>query len=72
MRYVLTVAAFVGTLWLVGIAAVFAVISFAGPHSGPISKPMELLVYGLACISVLVIPVIAARSVWRRMSGRDA
>ena len=72
MKYVLTIAAFVATLWAVAIAAIFAVIAFAGPHSGAISKPMEMLVYGLAGLSVLVLPALAARAVWRNRSRRDA
>ena len=72
MRYIAAAAAFVATLWLVCMAAVFALISAVGPHSASVSKPVEILIYMLCGAAVLVLPILAAKAAWRRSGGRDA
>jgi hypothetical protein len=72
MRYLLTAAAFLGTLCIVCMAAVFAVLAFAGPHSDTLSKPMQVVVYVLAYGAVLGLPVLAARATWRARSKSAA
>lgn len=68
MRYLVTAAAFAGSFVLVAMAAVFAVLAFAGPHSDTLPKPLQAVVYVLAYGSVLVLPVLAARAAWRSSS----
>ena len=72
MRYLLTAAAFVAAFVFVAMAAVFAVIAFAGPHSDTLPMPLQVVVYVLAYGSVLVLPALAARAAWRANSKRGA
>jgi len=53
-------------------AAVFALISVAGPHSTPWPKPMQTLVYIVAGLAVLILPALAARAAFRSVSHRTA
>jgi hypothetical protein len=66
VRYVLTAAAFLATLVVVGAATIFAVLAFAGPHSDMLPKPLQILVYVLAWAVLLGLPALAARAAWRR------
>lgn len=70
MKYIAAAIAFIATLWVTGMAAVFALIAVVGPHSGPASKPVEILTYGLGGAAVLVLPLLAARAAWRRTGAR--
>lgn len=59
-------------LWAVFMAAIFALISVAGPHSTPWPKPMQTLVYVLAGLAILVLPALAARAAFRSVCNRTA
>jgi len=72
MRYLLTIASYLVSLLLIGMAAVFALIAFAGPHSDTLPKPMQVVVYVAAYVAVLVLPALAARAAWRASSRRGA
>lgn len=66
MRYVKVAAAFVITLWVGFMAAVFLLISVMGPHSPPPSRAAQILAY-VACVTfVVVLPIAVARRVWVR------
>lgn len=65
-RLLLAAAAGLGALFLSLVVAIFGVLAFAGPHSDLLPRPWQLLVYGLAIASVLVLPALAVRAAWRR------
>jgi hypothetical protein len=69
MRLLLTIAAYLGALVAVAVVAFFVVIFLAGPHAGLLPHALEAVVLILGWLSVLVLPVWAAWTVWRR--GRN-
>jgi hypothetical protein len=71
MRYVLTIAAFVATLLVVAAATIFAVLVLAGPHSDMLPMPLQVIVYLVAWVAVLALPVLAARAAWRRTAPKN-
>ncbi|MGE0810419.1 MAG: hypothetical protein AB7N69_07350 [Immundisolibacter sp.] len=70
MPYLLTGLAYVATFAVVGVVAFFLVMLLAGPHSGMLPDGLKLVVILLGWISVLVLPVLAARLVWRWLAAR--
>lgn len=70
MKYIAATIAFVVTLWVTFMCVVFAFISFLGPHSPPASQLVETLLYVVSGAALLVFPVLAARSAWRRVGER--
>jgi uncharacterized membrane protein len=57
--------------WLVATAVLlpicfFAVIVLAGPHGGMLPRVLESPVFVACWLVLLVVPVLAARAVWRR------
>lgn len=66
MRVLLTLAAYLGTLAVVSVAAFFIVIVLAGPHAGLLPHPLEVLVLVAGWLAVLGVPLWMARVVWRR------
>jgi hypothetical protein len=69
IRIALSALAYVLCLAVVAVVAFFVVIVAAGPHAGLLPEWLEAVVLGLGWVAVLVMPVLAARAVWRR-SGR--
>lgn len=67
MKILLTALSYFAALVLVAVVAFFVVIVLAGPHSGLLSQPLEVLVLGLGWIAVLVLPGLIARKVWIRL-----
>lgn len=65
MRYAGAALAFFVTLAAVGMAAIFALISFAGPHSKPLSEPLLTVAYIAVGLAVVILPPWAARAVFR-------
>lgn len=65
MRYLGAAIAFFATLVAVGMAAIFALISFAGPHSTPLSEPFLTVAYIATALAVVILPPWAARAVFR-------
>lgn len=65
MRYVGAAIAFFVTLAAVGMAAIFALISFAGPHSKPLPEPVLTVAYVAVGVAVVILPPWAARAVFR-------
>jgi hypothetical protein len=70
MRYVGAAVAFFAALVAVGMAAIFALIAFAGPHSKPLSEPLLTVLYIAAGLAVLILPPWAARAAFRAGSRR--
>lgn len=68
MRILLTGLAYIVSLALVAVAAFFAVILLAGPHSGLLPEWLKTVVLALGWLAVLVLPVVLARMAWRRMA----
>ena len=66
MRVLFTLAAYLGTLAVVAVAAFFIVIVLAGPHAGLLPQALEVPVLVVGWLAVLGVPLWAARTVWRR------
>lgn len=69
MRIVWTLVAYVVALGLIAAVAVVAILVLAGPHSDLLPAPLQSVVVGLGWLSVLALPIVVARRVWRRTSG---
>ena len=67
VRIVLSLIAYLVVLAAVAVFAFFAVIVLAGPHAGLLPAWLEAVVLGLGWLAVLLLPVLAARAVWRRL-----
>lgn len=65
MRYLGAAIVFFATLAAVGMAAIFALISFTGPHSKPLSEPLLTIAYVAAGLAVVILPPWAARAAFR-------
>ena len=68
MKYVLTAGAYLVSLVLTAIAASFALIALVGPHGGMLPRTFEKPVLALAWLSVIALPVLSARWMWRYVS----
>jgi hypothetical protein len=66
VRVFLTLFVYAGVLALAGALSFVVVIFLAGPHSGLLPKWAEVVVFCLGWANVIVVPVLAARWVWRR------
>lgn len=67
MRLLLAIAVYLLALVVIAAAAFFGVMVVAGPHAGLLPQWMEAIVLAAGWIAVLVVPVLAARRVWRRL-----
>lgn len=72
MKWLVTLLAYLATLAIVAVAAFFVVIFLAGPHAGLLPQWAEVIVLVLGWLAVLVLPVLAARKVWRRYARAPA
>jgi len=68
MRYLATAITYIGALWIVGMAAIFWILGIAGKESAPVSKTFEIGSYVVCTIAVIVLPALAARYSWKRLS----
>lgn len=66
MRIVSTLIAYVVALAAVAGAAFVMVMFLAGPHAGLLPDWMESVVLVQGWLAVVVLPILAARSVWTR------
>ena len=67
----LTILAYLGLLPVVGLpAAVFAFL-LGETHGGLLPDPLRPYAFVLAWIAVLVLPVLGARAVWRRLESNS-
>jgi hypothetical protein len=67
MKYALTALAFVVSSLVIAVMAFFVVIFLAGPHADLLPQPLEVLVGIAGWLAVLVLPILIARSVWKRV-----
>lgn len=65
MRLLLTALAYILALAVVALISFFAVIVLAGPHAGLLPPPLEVVVLIAGWLTVLVLPLLAARALWR-------
>ena len=70
LRIILSLIAYLVALATVAVIAFFAVIFLAGPHAGLLPGWLEAVVLGLGWLAVLLLPVLAALAVWRRLGRR--
>lgn len=70
MKVVATAVAYMVSLAVVAALSFFAVLIFAGPHAGLLPSWLEPVVLGIGWLAILVLPVLVARVVWRRI-GRS-
>jgi hypothetical protein len=70
MRWCLTVLAYLGLLCLVGVVALFFALLFGESHGGLLPYSLRPIAFILAWAAVLVLPVLGARAVWRRLEAR--
>lgn len=67
LRLPLTLLAWLLVLAAVAALALVIVIVVAGPHAGLLPRPLEAVVLAAGWLAVLVLPVLVARAVWRRL-----
>lgn len=70
MRFLVTGLVYVASLAGVAVVAFFVVMLLAGPHSEMLPRGVQAVVLVLGWSAVLVLPALAARAVWRRLTGR--
>ena len=71
MKYALTALTYLVSLALVGVVSFFVVIFLAGPHADLLPEPLEVVVGVVGLLAVLLLPILAARTVWKRMGAKD-
>lgn len=64
-RVFVTFASYLGSLVIVAAIAIVLVLILAGPHAGLLPGWAENTVLLLGWVSVVVLPIITARKVWR-------
>lgn len=69
-RGLITAVVYLGVLAVIVVAAFFAVMVLAGPHSGLLPGWMEPVVLIIGWLIVLVIPAWVAFLVWRKLGPR--
>ena len=70
MRILLTVAAYFGSLAAVAVLMFFGVLTLAGPHGGLLTSVAGPAVFVVGWGIVIILPMAAARLVWRAMAKR--
>jgi hypothetical protein len=69
VRVLLTLVAYVTSLILIAGVSFVVVIFLAGPHAGLLPHWLEVVVLILGWLAILVVPVLAAAKVWRRLGA---
>lgn len=70
MRWFLTVLAYLGLLCLVGVVALIIALLLGESHGGALPDALRPIAFIFAWASVLVLPVLGARTVWRRLGAQ--
>lgn len=70
MRWSLTILAYLGLLVLVGVVAFIIALLLGESHGGMLPDALRPIAFIAAWASVLVLPVLGARIVWRRLGPR--
>ena len=67
MRWFLTILAYLALLGLVGVVAFIMALLLGESHGGLLPDAMRPIAFIAAWAAVLVLPVLGARTVWRRL-----
>lgn len=67
MKYIYTALAYIVGLIAVAAVASLAVLFLVGPHSGVLGEWAYFPVLALGWMAVIVLPVLFARWMWRRL-----
>ena len=67
MRIAVTAATYLISLAVVTALSFLVVVILAGPHAGLLPSWMEAVILGLGWLAVLILPILAARAVWRKI-----
>ena len=70
MRIAKVLLAFFLTLIATVVVAAIVVLVVAGPHTGLLPPALETIVLAVGWLAVIVVPLLAARRVARRLSAR--
>ena len=65
MKFLATACVYLVSLVVIACIAFIVVIVLAGPHAGLLPTWLEVIVGGLGWLSILILPVLLARLVWR-------
>jgi protein-S-isoprenylcysteine O-methyltransferase Ste14 len=68
VRVALTVAAYLGLLVVVGLVALVFALLFGESHGGWLPYPLQPFAFFLAFLMELILPILGARAIWRRLS----
>ena len=71
MLLLITIGTYLTSLVIVAALAFVAVIFLAGPHAGLLPRWAEMIVILLAWLTVVILPVLAARKAWRHRPFHD-
>lgn len=71
MKYTLTAVTFLVSFAVIGVVSFFFVVFLAGLHADLLPEPLEVVVAIVGWLSVLVIPLLVARLVWKRMAAKS-
>jgi hypothetical protein len=69
VRILVSFVAYVVTLVLIAGVSFVVVIVLAGPHAGLLPHWLEVVVFCIGWAAIFVVPVLAARKVWRRLGA---
>lgn len=72
LKFVATAIAYIASLAITSLSSFFGVMVLAGPHAGLLPSWLEPVVLGTGWLAVLVVPVLLARVVWRRMGRSES
>lgn len=68
MRFLGAFLAFAVALTVTAAMVFFGVLVLAGPHGGVLPPSLHTATLALAWLVVVVVPILIARSVWRRLA----
>lgn len=71
MRVVLSAVAYLISTAILAPVLFFVVIALAGPHSSLLPPVMQSAAAVLASLTLIVVPILIARAVWRRTEVRQ-
>lgn len=69
VRILVTAIAYILCLAAVAALSFVIVLLLAGPHAGLLPSWLEPVILGLGWLAVFILPILAARGVWRRFGN---
>ena len=70
MRWLVALLAWAASAALLAPVCFFGVMLLAGPHSSLLPSPLQGVVLIFGWLVLLIVPILLARAVWRRMERR--